>query len=156
VRRPTHRRARLAEVKQRIASLTALRSELERMVDECACGRVADCRVIETLADSTMRMAAFQRDAPRLRATSGPQPSGNHCRLGFTRPLGEGLMTRTRGGLLAAVLTAAVAVPGIAFAPAPWRSAPAAPTATPIDFVDPAKPPRRRFSAATAKAAPSS
>ncbi len=44
--------ARLAEVEQRIASLTALRSELRRMVEECACGRVAECRVIETLADS--------------------------------------------------------------------------------------------------------
>lgn len=44
-------RARLVEVRQRIASLTALQAELERMVDECACGRVADCRVIETLAD---------------------------------------------------------------------------------------------------------
>lgn len=46
-------RARLAEVKQRIVSLMALRLELERMVDDCACGRVADCRVIETLADSS-------------------------------------------------------------------------------------------------------
>src|SRR5215213_10029629 len=44
-------RARLAEVEQRIASLTALKSELERMVRECACGRVAECRVIEILAD---------------------------------------------------------------------------------------------------------
>src|SRR5215218_8615496 len=44
-------RARLAEVEQRIASLVALRAELEHMVSECACGRVAECRVIETLAD---------------------------------------------------------------------------------------------------------
>ena len=43
--------ARLAEVEERIASLTALRAELRRMVEECACGRVAECRVIETLAD---------------------------------------------------------------------------------------------------------
>ena len=46
-------RARLVEVRQRIASLTALQAELERMVEECACGRVADCRVIETLADTS-------------------------------------------------------------------------------------------------------
>lgn len=46
-------KARLIEVEQRIASLTALRSELERMVTECACGHVADCRVIEILADQT-------------------------------------------------------------------------------------------------------
>ncbi len=44
-------KARLAEVESRIASLNALRLELTRMVDECACGRVAECRVIETLAD---------------------------------------------------------------------------------------------------------
>lgn len=48
-------RVRLAEVRQRIASLTALQAELERMVEECACGRVADCRVIETLADNSHR-----------------------------------------------------------------------------------------------------
>lgn len=44
-------RARLAEVEQRIASLTALRAELERMVSKCRSGKVAECRVIETLAD---------------------------------------------------------------------------------------------------------
>jgi len=43
--------ARLAEVEQRIASLTALRAELQRMVEGCAHGRVAECRVIEVLAD---------------------------------------------------------------------------------------------------------
>ncbi len=42
---------RLAEVERRIASLTALRAELERMVGECRRGKVAQCRVIETLAD---------------------------------------------------------------------------------------------------------
>lgn len=46
-------RSRLTEVDRRIASLMALRAELERMVTECACGRVAECRVIETLADGT-------------------------------------------------------------------------------------------------------
>jgi Cu(I)-responsive transcriptional regulator len=44
-------RARLAEVERRIASLTALRAELVRMVSECGSGKVAECRVIETLAD---------------------------------------------------------------------------------------------------------
>jgi Cu(I)-responsive transcriptional regulator len=46
-------KAHLAEVDHRIASLMALRAELERMVTECACGRVAECRVIETLSDHT-------------------------------------------------------------------------------------------------------
>ncbi len=44
-------RARLIEVEQRIASLTALKAELERMVSGCAHGMIAECRVIEVLAD---------------------------------------------------------------------------------------------------------
>ena len=46
-------KARLGEVEKRIASLKALRKELRKMVEECACGRVGECRVIETLADRT-------------------------------------------------------------------------------------------------------
>jgi DNA-binding transcriptional MerR regulator len=45
-------RARLAEVKQRIASLSALEVELERMIRSCKRGRVADCRVIEAVSRS--------------------------------------------------------------------------------------------------------
>jgi DNA-binding transcriptional MerR regulator len=44
---------RLVEVESRIAALDALRTELRRMIDECASGRVAECRVIETLADDS-------------------------------------------------------------------------------------------------------
>ncbi len=44
-------RARLAEVESRIVRLLALREELQRMVRECHGGRVAQCRVIEVLAD---------------------------------------------------------------------------------------------------------
>lgn len=43
-------RARLAEVEQRITNLKALRTELQRMVNACAQGHVAQCQVIETLA----------------------------------------------------------------------------------------------------------
>jgi DNA-binding transcriptional MerR regulator len=43
--------AHLVEVKQKIASLTALRKELERMVEGCSHGRVETCQVIEILAD---------------------------------------------------------------------------------------------------------
>jgi DNA-binding transcriptional MerR regulator len=42
-------RARLAEVQQRIDSLTALKAELEHMITACSLGRVADCRVIAVL-----------------------------------------------------------------------------------------------------------
>src|SRR3954451_17467411 len=44
-------RRHLSEVDRRIEQLTALRAELQRMVDECGHGRVCECRVIEVLAD---------------------------------------------------------------------------------------------------------
>ena len=43
-------RARLGEVEQRIESLLTLKGELQRMIADCSRGRVADCRIIETLA----------------------------------------------------------------------------------------------------------
>jgi DNA-binding transcriptional MerR regulator len=43
-------RAHLVEIDSRISRLTALRAEVQRMTEECAHGRVADCRVIEVLA----------------------------------------------------------------------------------------------------------
>ncbi|MEJ0017736.1 MAG: helix-turn-helix domain-containing protein [Acetobacteraceae bacterium] len=44
-------RARLIEVEQRIESLKALKDELDVMIESCRHGKVADCRVIEVLAD---------------------------------------------------------------------------------------------------------
>lgn len=44
-------RERLIEVDRRIASLTALKAELQRMVEGCSHGHIGDCRVIEILAD---------------------------------------------------------------------------------------------------------
>ncbi|MGO4852269.1 MerR family transcriptional regulator [Phaeovulum sp. W22_SRMD_FR3] len=41
----------LLAVKERIARLTALQAELERMITQCAQGTIADCRVIEVLSD---------------------------------------------------------------------------------------------------------
>jgi DNA-binding transcriptional MerR regulator len=46
-------RQHLASVRGRITRLQALEAELSRMVQECGCGRVADCRVIEVLADQS-------------------------------------------------------------------------------------------------------
>ena len=63
-------RARLAEVEQRIASLMALKAELQRMVSECACGRVAECRVIEILADHGQCQNKYHQHQPCL----GNQP----------------------------------------------------------------------------------
>lgn len=40
----------LAEVDRKIADLRALRRELGNMIDQCRCGTVADCRIIEALS----------------------------------------------------------------------------------------------------------
>jgi DNA-binding transcriptional MerR regulator len=44
-------RTRLEEVEWRLNSLHALKSELERMLAGCRSGHIADCKVIEALAD---------------------------------------------------------------------------------------------------------
>lgn len=44
----------LAEVNKRIERLSSLKTELERMVDQCAGGKVENCRVIEVLADHSL------------------------------------------------------------------------------------------------------
>ncbi len=44
-------RYQLVQIEQRIAQLQTLRQELKRMIEQCAGGQIADCRVIEVLAD---------------------------------------------------------------------------------------------------------
>lgn len=44
-------REHLAEIDSRIERLTALRAEVQHMVDQCARGEIKDCRVIEVLSD---------------------------------------------------------------------------------------------------------
>lgn len=39
-----------AEVERKIADLQSLKAELDRMIDQCGCGVVADCRIIESLS----------------------------------------------------------------------------------------------------------
>ena len=51
-------RSRLAEVEQRINSLKALKAELAVMIESCSHGKVADCRVIEILADHSQCMVS--------------------------------------------------------------------------------------------------
>lgn len=46
-------RRHIAQIDRRIAHLTSLRAELQHTVDECGRGRICECRVIETLADSS-------------------------------------------------------------------------------------------------------
>jgi len=44
-------RRQLASVRRRLAALRGLEAELERMIDECRGGRVAECRIIEVVSD---------------------------------------------------------------------------------------------------------
>lgn len=43
-------RRHLIEVDRKIADLSALRQELDRMLAQCGCGTVSECRIIETLS----------------------------------------------------------------------------------------------------------
>jgi DNA-binding transcriptional MerR regulator len=43
-------RQHLAEVKRKLADLSALRRELESMIGQCRHGTVAECRILEALA----------------------------------------------------------------------------------------------------------
>lgn len=43
-------KANLASIDNKIARLTALRAEIDRMLKACAKGRIGQCRVIDTLA----------------------------------------------------------------------------------------------------------
>ncbi|MBS0639850.1 MAG: helix-turn-helix domain-containing protein [Proteobacteria bacterium] len=52
-------RQHLASVQSRISRLQALEAELTRMVDACSGGRVADCHVIEILADHSHAHCLF-------------------------------------------------------------------------------------------------
>jgi DNA-binding transcriptional MerR regulator len=56
-------RTKLGEVERRIDSLLSLKAELERMIADRSRGRVAECRVIEVLANHTKKQIAG-RTAP--------------------------------------------------------------------------------------------
>lgn len=51
-------RDHLANVEDRISRLTALRDELHAMIASCEHGRIAECRVIEVMADHSQCLAA--------------------------------------------------------------------------------------------------
>lgn len=61
-------RRQLKSVEGRIKRLQALRAELERMVAQCSGGRIADCRVIEVLADSSHAHCLTDRHSSPERA----------------------------------------------------------------------------------------
>ena len=43
-------RRHLAEIKSRLRRLKSLEREVQRMLAECACGRISECRVIDVLS----------------------------------------------------------------------------------------------------------
>ncbi len=45
-------RQHLADVDRKIADLTALRDELSSLIEQCGCGTIADCRIIDALGPS--------------------------------------------------------------------------------------------------------
>ncbi len=68
----------LAAVERRIARLNVLKAELERMIEQCKGGRIADCRGIEGVADhSHAPCLRDHRAAAGARVTgrpAGPRP----------------------------------------------------------------------------------
>lgn len=58
-------RTQLGLVETRIARLQSLKQELERMVEQCHGGKIADCRVIEVLADHGQCLSESHRE-PRV------------------------------------------------------------------------------------------
>ena len=48
-------RTHLAEVDRKIADLRALRRELGSIIDQCGCGTIAECRIIEALSPADVR-----------------------------------------------------------------------------------------------------
>jgi len=57
-------RDQLQQVDRRIASLQALKNELERMVRQCGGGKIAECRVIEVLSDHSQCLATDRHHPP--------------------------------------------------------------------------------------------
>jgi len=60
-------RVQLDAVERRIRRLESLKSELVRMIDACSGGSVADCRVIETLADHSLCSADHTPESSLLK-----------------------------------------------------------------------------------------
>jgi Cu(I)-responsive transcriptional regulator len=103
-------RDHLADVEARIASLTALKAELERMIEQCRGGQVAECRILSVIADHRLcktehgyvgaprygRFAAYSRSQARLtsfphseqvaRSAPGQRPLTGRGRRNSRRP----------------------------------------------------------------------
>ena len=62
-------REHLAEVDRKLADLKALRQELDRIINQCGCGTIAECRIIESLAPSNNTAAPIGMRKRRARST---------------------------------------------------------------------------------------
>lgn len=62
-------KTQLDDVERRIERLQALRSELERMIEQCRGGRIADCRIISVLGDHAL-CETLDHAAPATDASS--------------------------------------------------------------------------------------
>ena len=56
-------RAQLSAVERRLARLTALKAELERMIVQCQGETIGDCRVIEVLGNHGQRASEHREEA---------------------------------------------------------------------------------------------
>ncbi len=68
-------REHLIDIESKIARLTALRAEVQRMLASCAHGSIADCHVIEVLADHAHCRhghGAIRKPLQRKRSPRGP------------------------------------------------------------------------------------
>jgi DNA-binding transcriptional MerR regulator len=75
-------RTHLHEVERRLARLAALKAELERMLTRCEGGRIAECRVIEVLADHSHRRCLSPEHGER----AGPDDAMPRIRPGRAGP----------------------------------------------------------------------
>ena len=67
-------RCQLQEVESRIRRLQALSAELKRMIRRCRGGRMAECRIIEALADHAHCSTEHEVELPRVRKRTRPLP----------------------------------------------------------------------------------
>ena len=64
-------------VRRRIQMLTELERELDRMIGECAGGRVCECRVLEVLGDHQQCLSEHRHDPESPRVGEEIDPVGN-------------------------------------------------------------------------------
>lgn len=64
-------RRQLRAVEARIKRLKALQAELKRMIAQCSGGKIADCRVIEVLGDSSHSLCVAHRHSTPEPALAG-------------------------------------------------------------------------------------